>query len=360
MAAGRIPDGQKTLPFALADGSARDRRVQLARAVHDLRLDSDAKLLALLVYDMTAEGIGEAWTVPDEVVMGHALGPECGKTHFYETHRALAEAGILSVITDRAEGNLRRRYKVFWEGVYAVRGLPLPDNLREPGDEDFRTANDSPGENSPRENSRGENSPRENPAGECQSAPDAHARTHAQARLSSCLVFLSNVDVDDMTLRQDIARKACEILAAIFAEKPGAKLDRDTSRFAAEVAAVAVVAGDEWSAWIDYAVAVTANKKGKHTPGSYLRNTMRQSLIEFAGVCKTEIEAAAIQGSLLAAVRPIARAVLASERIELPAAVPRYSRPRNRLPNAEQIADGRSLMHELVKKVKCSTVEAAP
>ena len=129
--------------------------------------------------------------------------------------------------------------------------------------------------------------------------------------MASCLVFLSSVDVDDKTLRQNIARKANEVKNAIFADHPHAKLDSETRRFVATIAAIAVALGAEWAEWIDYAVAVTANTRNKKIPGAYLRNTLRKSLVEFAGICDTDSEAAAAMGKLLAAARPLAKPIFA-------------------------------------------------
>ena len=307
MAGAKDAIGQQVMEFGLADGSTRDRRVQLGRVVSDLRLDSDAAMLVLLVFDQTSAGTGQAWAAADELVLGHALGPKCSRGKYYKIRRALAEAGILSVVNDRAEGTLRRHYKIDWAGVYAVRGLPLPDRLRVV---DSRGENSSR-ENSPHENSHGENSYRENSHGEKNDGQNHNtsgrvpARPDARARLSSCLVFLSNVDVDDKVI-QEIRSKSQEIYREIFAHRPKARLDAETRRFIATVAAIAAVAGRQWAEWIDYAVAVTKRKKAD-IPGAYLRRTLRYSLIEFAGVCTTDEEAAAAMGQLLTTARPLAK-----------------------------------------------------
>lgn len=305
MASAKDASGQRKMEFGLADGSVRDRRVQLGRVVSDLRLDSDAAMLLLLVFDQTAVGTGTAWAAADELVLGHALGPKCSQTKFYKSRRAMTEAGILSVVKDRAEGTLRRHYKIDWEGVYAVRGLPLPDHLR---------AADScgvfsPRENSPRENSRGENSPREKTGGENHNMSRAH--TPARARLSSCLLVLCNV-VDDKTFRQGVLGKARDIHRDIHAHRPDTKLDAETRRFVASVAVIASAAGGPWAEWIDYAVAITKRAKAA-SPGAYLRGTLRRSLVEFAGVCANDEEASATMGQLLSAARPLAKGAIRTD-----------------------------------------------
>lgn len=313
---------QQTLAFGIADGSARARRVQLAMAVRDLRLGrktGDAKDLALLVFDQTGDGLGDAWGASDELILGHAFGPECGGTTLYAIRRALTEAGILSVETTRAEdGELRRRYAVRWEGVYRVRGWQLPAECRGPA-ENSAGGRNSRGENSRGENSHCENSHCENSRGEnsrCEirpakkpadSAPYIPAGAGAGARLSS-LVFLSSVDVDDIDRQEEIRARAEEIRRAIFAHRPYAKLDTESRRFIATAAAIAASLGGQWSEWIDFAVEVT-RKKQADVPCSYLRNTMRNALIEFAGLCNSQEEAGTVMGKLLAAARPIARPI---------------------------------------------------
>lgn len=139
------PPSQLTLGFGLADGSARDRRIQLARAIRDLRLrrwESDAVLLGLLVYDQTGDGLGPAWDAQDSVVLGHALGPSCARSKFYEIIRALKRDGLLQIekVDGGAAGDVRRSYRVDWASVYAVRGLPLPERLRGTHDAPVRNA----------------------------------------------------------------------------------------------------------------------------------------------------------------------------------------------------------------------------
>ena len=142
MAGERNPQEQQTLGFGMADGSARDRRIQLARAIRDLRLDSwesDAILLGLLVYDQTQDGVGGDWEACDGIILGHACGPTCKRSKFYDILRALTEAGILSVEKVKDGDGLRRRYRVLWTGVYTVRGLPLPEHLRATSDSSTET-----------------------------------------------------------------------------------------------------------------------------------------------------------------------------------------------------------------------------
>ena len=309
MAQERSPLQQVSLPFALADGSARDRRIQLARAVRDLRLgawESDAVLLALLVYDQTSDGVGMEWEACDGVVMGHACGPSCQRSKFYDIRGALTSAGILSVVKVKDGGDgLRRRYGICWSGVYAVRGLPLPDGLRrdqgasaKPAvqDADFQDADFQDADFQDADFSGGES--RSIPAPARPGAP-------AGARLSSCLVVLSSVDVDDKTL-QKIECKAAELYKAVFHHRIGTRLDTEDRRFIATVAALAVVSGGQWTEWIDYAAAV-CKRVSPPRPVGHFRGVLWRSLMEFAGVCKSEEEARAAFGQLLAAARPLAR-----------------------------------------------------
>lgn len=358
MAGAKDASEQRKMEFGLADGSVRDRRVQLGRVVSDLRLTSDAAMLLLLVFDQTANGIGPAWAASDELVLGHALGPKCAKTGLYKTRRALTEAGILSVTKDKAEGTLRRHFKIDWASVYAVRGLPLPDRLRAVDScDDFSHSEISPCENSHRENSYYENSQCENNdgqnhnmSGRVRPCPDAGAR------LSSCLVFLSSVVVDDKTIRQDVQNKAREIHRNIFSHRPGAKLDDETRQLVAEVAAVAATIGGQWAEWIDYAVAVTKRKRA-NTPGAYLRRTLRFSLVEFAGLCDDDDAAAATMGRLLSAARPLARAFILAD-VRKPAALRGThgppSTPAASEPKSEQLppGSGREMLKEAFAKTE--------
>jgi hypothetical protein len=331
MADERIQTAQQTLPFALADGSARDRRVQLARAIRDLRLDAYAKLLALLVFDMTGEGIGEPWSATDETVLGHALGPECERTKFYRLLRALTDAGILTVDKAKADNELSRRYSIQWEGVYAARGLPLPSQLgADPAISATRKIRITEIRNAEIRNTDEFSRKIRNTDF---SEPETR-NISAHARLSSCLLVLSYVVVDDDKRQGEIRAKANEILHALYATQPtltladqtmeqhsplshkGAKVDDQTRQFLARVAAIAVALGGEWAEWIDYAVAITRRAKPKH-PGAYLRNTLRNALVEFAGLCDNDEEAGAAMGKLLAAARPLVKPILAHKQSDV-------------------------------------------
>ncbi len=339
MASGRNRDNanQGHLPFALADGSARDRRRQLAMAVADARLDSDAKLIALLIYDQTGEGIGRPWATTPATLHRHVLGPCCQRDKFYRTLRALTDAGIISVErTDRARGGAgtlppqfidradlmdsrdRRHYAIDWEGVYALRSLPLPESLAgfvRQGLSVIKTVRNT--ESVIRTNPECLSVIRTNTMGGSvpYAAPDARTHAPARARLSSCLVFLSSVvDVDDKTFRQNLRARANATPPALFAHLPMAKLDAETRRFIACIAAIAL-AGEEWAEWIDYAVGAAARARPDR-PGAYLRGTLRRALVEFSGLADTLEEADAAMGRLLTAARPVARPLFAARQTE--------------------------------------------
>jgi len=133
--------------------------------------------------------------------------------------------------------------------------------------------------------------------------------------LSSCLVVLSSTTTDKTA---EIRQKANDLQQTIFAAWPGKKLDAESRRFIACVAAIAVVLGGEWAEWIDYAAGATGKAKPRE-PGAYLRSTLRQSLVEFAGICASDAEAATTLGGLLRAARPLARPLFA--RIDAPETV---------------------------------------
>jgi hypothetical protein len=266
----------------------------------------------LLVYDQTAEGLGDAWEASDELLLGHALAPEFGRTKLYETRRALAEAGILSADKYKSEDGLSRRYRIDWEGVYAVRGLPLPERLAAIGHQAADTVAQKIRD--PENPQCGQSGIRKirNADDFSRIIRDADFSTRsisARARLSSSCLLV--VDVDDKGQQEAIRAKANEVRSRIFAHRPGAKLDSETRRFLVSVAVLAIGLDERWAGWIDYALAATAQARASK-PAAYLRNTLRQSLIEFAGLCDTQDEAAATMGKLLMAARPMAKTVLAA------------------------------------------------
>ena len=69
-----------------------------------------------------------------------------------------------------------------------------------------------------------------------------------------------------------------------------------------------------------------ASKAKANQPAAYLRNTLRNALVEFAGLCQSEAEAAAMMGQLLSAARPLARPLFAGVRGQSPA-LPRPPTP---------------------------------
>jgi len=138
MAGGRTPQ-QTTMLGAWQDAQAESASalIQLYRSVDVLGIDgpikNTAQAMLRLVYDSTHEGLGQPWR-PEKgwrSILAAPGGPSCKRSKLFELIADLRDAGLLRVVPqvdqfNRAAGDA---YQIDWPGVYAVRGLPLPERL---------------------------------------------------------------------------------------------------------------------------------------------------------------------------------------------------------------------------------------
>ena len=275
MAEGRNPQ-QTTMHGAWQDSEAaeRCRWQQLGFACERLG-DADLLLLMALVYKNTRQGLGAAWE-PEKgwrTLLADPWGPRCKRSKVLRLIADARDAGILRVVASEQFGSpAGSAYQIDWPGVYALRGLPLPELLRSSS-------------SGPRESRRDHQSdwltdpstPVDTPSTPVDTLQVAPKENGSQRAPTRAFDLKTRLEEEEFIFKSSHSTAADALVRAIYRHRGGCpSLSRRSRVFLLSV----VVLGERLGPpWLEAAVEATAERRAD-TPPAFLFTCLENGIAE--------------------------------------------------------------------------------